>query len=58
MKEGDLIRVDKVPDSVQDSREFKSRSTLQRCVGRVFPIMGFQQDLMQIDVGEIAGRPS
>ena len=57
MKEGDLIRVVKVPDGVQDSEEFKTRSTLERCVGRVFPIMGFQEGFIQIDVGELSGRP-
>ncbi len=56
MKEGDLIRVVKVPDDVQDSEEFKTRSTLERCVGRIFPIMGFQEGFIQIDVGELSGR--
>ena len=56
MKEGDLIRVVKLPDAVQDSEEFKTRSTLERCVGRVFAIMGFQEGLIQIDVGELSGR--
>jgi hypothetical protein len=58
MKEGDLIRVTKVPDGVQDSEGFKTRSTLERCVGRVFPIMGFHEGFVQIDVGEVVGRPS
>lgn len=56
MKEGDLIRIIKVPDSVQDSDEFKTRSTLERCIGRVFPIMGFQEGCIQIDVGGLSGR--
>lgn len=55
MREGDLIRVIKVPDSVQDSDEFKTRSTLEQRVGRVFPIMGFQEGFIQIDVGELSG---
>jgi hypothetical protein len=56
MKEGDLIRVVKVPDDVQDSEEFKTRSTLERCVGRVFPVMDFRESFIQIDVGELSGR--
>jgi hypothetical protein len=58
MKEGYLIRVVKIPESVRDSEEFKTRSTLERCVGRVFPIMGFQAGFIQIDVGELSDRPS
>ena len=56
MKEGDLIRIIKVPASVQDSEAFKTRSTLEKCVDRVFPIIGFQEGLIQIDVGELSGR--
>jgi hypothetical protein len=58
MKEGDWIRVVKVPDCVQDSEDFKTRSTLERCIGREFPIMGFREGFIQIDVGEVVGKPS
>ena len=59
MKEGDLIRVIRVPEGVRDSDEFKTRSTLEHCIGRVFPIMGFNEyGMIQIDVGEIVGKPS
>jgi hypothetical protein len=54
MKEGDLTRVIKVPESVRDSEELKTRSILERCAGRVFPIIGFQEGLIQIDVGSWA----
>ncbi len=56
MKEGDLTRVIKVPDSVRESEELKTHSTLEHCVGRVFPIIGFQEGLIQIDVGELSVR--
>jgi len=59
MREGDLIRVIRVPDRVEDTAEFKTRSTLGRCLGRVFPIMGFNEyGMIQIDVGEVVGRHS
>jgi hypothetical protein len=57
MKPGDLIRVIRIPEGVQDSEEFNTRSTLQQCVGRVFPIMGFNEGFVQIDVGKVVGRP-
>jgi len=59
MKEGDLVRIIRVPDGIRDSEELKTFSTLKQCVGRVFPIMGFNQyGMIQIDVGELLGKPS
>ena len=59
MKTGDLIRVLRVRDSVTDSPEFATRSTLQHCVGRVFPIMGFNAlGMIELHVGGVAGKPS
>jgi len=58
MKEGDLVRVIRVPDIVQDSHGFERRSTLEHCLGRVFPIKGFNEyGMIQIDVGDVGGRP-
>lgn len=59
MKKGNLVRVIRVPDTVQDSESFKTRSTLERCVGHIFPIMGFNEHgMIQIDIGEVVGKPS
>jgi hypothetical protein len=59
MKEGDLVRVVRVPAAVADSEQFKTRSILERCVGRSFPVMGFNMEgMIQIDVGELVGKPS
>jgi len=57
MNAGDLVRIIRVPDGVQDSDDFKTRSTLERCVGRVFPVMGSNEyGMIQIDVGELSGK--
>lgn len=59
MKEGDLIRVVRVPETVTDSKQLKTRLLLERCVGVTFPVMGFNsQGMIQIDVGELSGKPS
>ena len=59
MKPGDPVRVVRVPDSVQDSERFKTRSILERCVGRIFPIIGFNKyGLIQIDIGEVVNKPA
>jgi hypothetical protein len=58
MKEGDIIRVVRVPEAVEDSEHFQTRSILERCVGLTFPVMGFNiEGMIQIDVGELAGEP-
>lgn len=59
LKKGDMVRVMRVPDRVEDCERFQTRSTLQRCIGRVFPVMGFNDyGMIQIDVGEVLGKPS
>ena len=59
MKTGDMIRVLRVPDSVTDSPEFATRSTLQQCVGRVFPIMGLNElGMLELHVGAVVGKRS
>ena len=58
MKVGDPIRVLRVPASVQDTDSFKTRSILERCIGRIFPIMSFNEHgMIQIDIGELVGKP-
>jgi hypothetical protein len=57
MKEGDLVRIVRVPDTVHDSEHFQTRSMLEKCLGRTFPIAGFNQyGLIQLDIGEVSGR--
>ena len=59
LKHGDLVRIMRVPEAVHDTDGFKTRSTFESCVGRVFPIMGFNDvDMSQIDVGEVNGKPA
>ncbi len=59
MKIGDLVRVVSVPETVRDSDRFKTRSALERCLGRIFPVMGINEyGLIQIDIGEAVGKPT
>ena len=55
---GDRVRVTGVHPKVKDSREFKTRTILSRCVGRIFPIVGFQKDWAELHLGRIMGRRS
>jgi prephenate dehydrogenase len=59
LKQGDRVRVVRVPDAVQDTERFKTRTTLERCIGQVFYIIGFNEyGLIQIDVGGVVGKPA
>jgi regulator of protease activity HflC (stomatin/prohibitin superfamily) len=40
---GDRIRVTGIHSKVRDTKEFKTRTILKRCVGRVFPFTGFKR---------------
>ena len=44
MKVGDKIRLVRVPPAVKDDGEFKTRTMLTKCIGRIFTIRGFQGD--------------
>ena len=62
MKLGDQVRLVRVPATVRDDVEFPSRTLFAQCVGRVFPIAGFQRvdglpaDLIELEVGEVLGK--
>ena len=55
---GQNVRIITVPESVVDAPGFPARSILIQCIGKVFPIMGFQGELLAIDVGEVTGKAS
>ena len=44
MKVGSKIRLVRVPSAVKDDGEFKTRTMLSKCVGRIFTIKGFQDE--------------
>jgi len=59
MKIGDNVRVVKVPPVLPDGDlgGVKTRTLFGLCVGRVFPIVGFYGDLLELEVGELVGEP-
>jgi hypothetical protein len=62
MKTGDRVRLIRVPDAVRDDPNFPARTVFMLCIGRVFPVVGFQQvdglpaDLIELEVGEVVGK--
>jgi hypothetical protein len=55
MEIGQQVRIIKVPDGVEDGPEFKTKTLIERCLGEIFPVMGFNGDLLALDVGELNG---
>jgi len=56
MKIGDKVRVLKAPPVLREG-ELKTSTVFELCVGRIFPIVGFQNDLLELEVGEVVGEP-
>lgn len=57
MKIGDKIEIVSIPEVLPDD-DLRTRPLLERCVGRVFPIVGFHGELLELEVGEVLGEPS
>jgi len=55
MRIGDRVRILTVPPGLPEG-EINTRSLFERCVGRVFPITGFQGGLLELEVGHVLGR--
>ncbi|MFT3732706.1 MAG: hypothetical protein QM780_15005 [Hyphomicrobium sp.] len=57
MKIGDKVRVLGVPDGVP--KDNKQLITLFKgCVGKTFPIVKFDDGLVELHVGEVFGKPA
>gem|GEM_PF-4427580 len=57
LKVGDIVRVVGIPPKLPDD-EFNTTELFQLCLGKTFPIRGFQGPLIQLDVGELRGEPA
>jgi hypothetical protein len=55
MKIGDKVRLLTVPPALPQD-ELKTQSLFELCVGRVFSIVGFQGDMLELEVGEVLGQ--
>ncbi len=52
---GDMIRVKGVNAKIVDDGEFNTRTILNRAVGRIFPVVGFQKDWIELALGKLMG---
>lgn len=56
MKIGDEVRIAKIPPKLPDN-ELDTKRLFELCLGRVFPIVGFQDKLIELHVGGVVGEP-
>jgi hypothetical protein len=55
MKIGDRVRVLTVPPDLQEG-ELNTQSLFKLCVCRTFSIVGFQGNLLELEVGEVLSK--
>jgi hypothetical protein len=58
LKIGEKVRVARVPDAVAKANDLSTRRIFELCVGRVFPVVGVANGLLELHVGEVAGEPA
>ena len=56
MKIGDLGVITGIPSTLPDG--MGTRELFQKCLGRTFAIVGFENGLVELEVGEVLGEPS
>ena len=52
---GDRVRLIEIPYALKEA-EAEIRAIFKRCIGRVFPVAGFQKGLIELEVGKVVGR--
>ena len=61
MKIGDRVRLVAIPDDLPSDDEpgaLDTNSLFRRCLGRVFPVAGFNElGYAELEVGEVNGQP-
>lgn len=60
MRVGDKVRVLRAPERLPDVQgdALHTRRIFELCIGRVFPIVGFSNGLIELEVGEVVGQPA
>ena len=62
LKLGDTVRLIAVPPSLKDDEEMGTRALFEQCLGKTFPIAGFETvdglpyQLVKLNVGHIRGK--
>jgi hypothetical protein len=54
MQIGDKVEIAMIPAALPEG-DLRTRSLFEVCGGRIFPIVGFQAHLLEVEVGEVLG---
>jgi hypothetical protein len=57
MNIGDMVRVLRVPDGVPPDN-IQLQTLFRGCVGKTFPVIRFDDGLVELHVGEAFGKPA
>ncbi|AGK59697.1 hypothetical protein HYPDE_40143 [Hyphomicrobium denitrificans 1NES1] len=57
MKIGDKVRVDRLPDGLPPGNQ-QLQNLFRGCLGKTFPIVKFDDGLVELHVGEVFGKPA
>jgi predicted short-subunit dehydrogenase-like oxidoreductase (DUF2520 family) len=52
---GDRVRLTEIPNGVKEAKA-ETIAIFKRCVGRVFPVAGFEKGLIELEVGAVVGE--
>ena len=52
---GDRVRLSEIPPAVK-AADPETRAIFKRCVGRAFPVAGFNKGLIELEVGAVVGQ--
>lgn len=55
MQIGDKVEVVTIPPDLPEDN-LETRTLFESCVGRIFPIVGFRGELLELEVGEVFGE--
>jgi hypothetical protein len=55
MKVGDKVGVLTIPPDLPES-DIQTKLLFEKCAGRIFPIVGFQEHLLELHVGQVRGE--
>jgi hypothetical protein len=58
LKIGDRVRVLRLPENLRDDEVLHTKALFADCLGRVFPIVSITGHLIELQVGEVRGRPA
>jgi hypothetical protein len=55
---GQWVRLAGIPPGPANDADLQTRTLFEACVGKVFPIVGIDRGMIELEVGEVLGQPA